>query len=166
MSVVGNTHNASYPAVRESISPAREALVELAAASGATRERLASIRLATSEVLTNVVLHAYRGGPGSIQVTAAAVSEELVILISDDGRGLHAPNNSPGLGVGLMLVSQVADGFTIGRRAGGGTEVQMRFSLAANGQTALDHLRNATDQLRGSVMAASRPASARFSTTT
>lgn len=160
MSVVGNTHNASYPAIRESISPAREALVGLAAAAGATTEQLESIRLATSEVLTNAVLHAYHDGPGWIEVTAAAVPEELLILISDNGRGLHAPNNSPGLGLGLMLVSQVADDFSIGNRSGGGTEVQIRFSLDGTRETA------GHDQLRGSVMAASRPASARFSTTT
>jgi anti-sigma regulatory factor (Ser/Thr protein kinase) len=160
MSVVGNTHNASYPAVPESISPAREALVNLAAASGAAIDQLESIRLATSEVLTNVVLHAYHDGPGWIEVTAAAVSDELLILISDDGRGLHAPNNSPGLGLGLMLVSQVADDFSIGARASGGTEVQIRFSLARGREIA------GQDQLRGSVIAASRPASACFSTTT
>ncbi|HEY2769599.1 MAG TPA: ATP-binding protein [Solirubrobacteraceae bacterium] len=159
MSVVGNTHNASYPAVRESISPAREALVRLASAAGATAEQLESIRLATSEVLTNVVLHAYRGRPGRIQVTAAAVAEELLILISDDGRGLHARNDSPGLGLGLVLVSQVADDFSIGSRSEGGTEVQIRFCLDGTRETA------GQDQLRGSVMAASRPASARFSTT-
>jgi anti-sigma regulatory factor (Ser/Thr protein kinase) len=160
MSVVGNTHNATYRAVPESISPAREALVGLAARAGATREQLESIRLATSEVLTNVVLHAYRDRPGQIHVTAAAVAEELLILISDDGRGLHAPNDSPGRGLGLMLVSRVADGFSVGSRSGGGTEVQIRFSLDRTRESA------GQDQLRGSVMAASRPASARFSTTT
>jgi anti-sigma regulatory factor (Ser/Thr protein kinase) len=157
---VGNTHNASYPAIPESISPAREALVGLAAAAGAREEQLEAVRLATSEVLTNAVLHAYRDGPGRIQVTAAAMSEELFILIADDGCGLHAPNESPGLGLGLMLVSRVADDFSIGSRSGGGTELQIRFSLARTRATA------GYDQLRGSVVAASRPAAARFSTTT
>jgi serine/threonine-protein kinase RsbW len=160
MSVVGNTHNATYPAVPESIAPAREALVDLAVHAGATEEQVEAVRLATSEVLTNVVLHAYHDGPGRIQVTAAAVADELLILISDDGRGMHAPNDSPGLGLGLMLVSRVADDFSIGHRSGGGTEVQIRFSLAVASHAA------GRDQLRGSVMAASRPASARFSTTT
>jgi serine/threonine-protein kinase RsbW len=126
----GDALNQSYPAVAEAVPLARRALTEVAAAAGAGGERLEEIRLAVSEALTNAVVHAYRGNePGHFQVTAAVASGELWVLISDDGRGLHAWNDSRGLGIGLSLISGLTDDFAIVTRASGGTEVQMRFDL-------------------------------------
>src|SRR5579885_2151846 len=122
--------NESYPALPESVPVARRALAEVAAAAGASGERLDEIRLAVSEALTNAVVHAYRNGAtGEFHVTAAIASGELWVLISDDGRGLHAWNDSRGLGIGLSLISGLSDDFAIVTRASGGTEVQMRFDL-------------------------------------
>jgi serine/threonine-protein kinase RsbW len=126
----GDALNQSYPAVAEAVPLARRALTEVAAAAGAGGERLEEIRLAVSEALTNAVVHAYRGNEtGQFQVTAAIASGELWVLISDDGRGLHAWNDSRGLGMGLSLISGLSDDFAIVTRASGGTEVQMRFDL-------------------------------------
>ena len=122
--------NESYPAVPESVPRARHALTDVATAAGAGGERLEEIRLAVSEALTNAVVHAYRGSEaGRFQVTAAIASGEFWVLISDDGRGLHAWNDSRGLGIGLSLISGLSDDFAIVTRGSGGTEVQMRFDL-------------------------------------
>jgi anti-sigma regulatory factor (Ser/Thr protein kinase) len=122
--------NQSYPAVPESVPMARRALAGVAAAAGVGGERLEEIRLAASEALTNAVVHAYRDTEvGSIHVTAAITAGELWVLIGDDGRGLHAWNDSRGLGIGLSLISGLSDDFAIVTRASGGTEVQMRFDL-------------------------------------
>jgi anti-sigma regulatory factor (Ser/Thr protein kinase) len=111
-------------------------------AAGAAGERLDEVRLAVSEALTNAVVHAYRDGePGRFQVTAALASGELWVLIGDDGRGLHAWNDSRGLGIGLSLISGLSDDFAIVTRASGGTEVQMRFDLKT-GAAALARLRH------------------------
>jgi anti-sigma regulatory factor (Ser/Thr protein kinase) len=127
----GDALNQSYPAVPEAVPLARGALADVAAAAGAGGERLEEIRLAVSEALTNAVVHAYRGGePGHFHVTAAVASGELWVLVSDDGRGLHAWNDSRGLGIGLSLISGLSDDFAIVTRATGGTEVQMRFDLS------------------------------------
>lgn len=126
----GDALNESYPAVPEAVPVARRALTEVAAAAGAGGERLEEIRLAVSEALTNAVVHAYRDGEsGRFHVTAAIASGELWVLISDDGRGLHAWNDSRGLGIGLSLISGLSDDFAIVTRASGGTEVQMRFDV-------------------------------------
>ena len=126
----GEALNESYPAVPEAVRIARNALAEVAAAAGAGGERLDEIRLAVSEALTNAVVHAYRDvEAGGFHVTAAVASGELWVLISDDGRGLHAWNDSRGLGIGLSLISGLSDDFAIVSRAAGGTEVQMRFDL-------------------------------------
>jgi len=127
----GDALNETYPAVAEAVPLARHVLTEVAAAAGAGGERLEEIRLAVSEALTNAVVHAYRGDDtGHFHVTAAVASGELWVLISDDGRGLHAWNDSRGLGIGLSLISGLSDDFAIVTRASGGTEVQMRFDLS------------------------------------
>jgi serine/threonine-protein kinase RsbW len=124
----------SYPALPESVPIARRALAAVAAAAGAAGERLEEIRLAVSEALTNAVVHAYRNGDaGRLHVTAAVTSGELWVLIGDDGRGMHARNDSRGLGIGLSLISGLSDDFAILSRASGGTEVQMRFDLRRGG---------------------------------
>lgn len=126
----GEALSESYPAVPETVPLARRALAAVAAAAGAAGERLEEIRLAVSEALTNAVVHAYRNGEaGHLYVTAAVASGELWVLIGDDGRGLHAWNDSQGLGIGLSLISGLSDDFAIVTRASGGTEVQMRFDL-------------------------------------
>jgi serine/threonine-protein kinase RsbW/stage II sporulation protein AB (anti-sigma F factor) len=96
---------------------------------GATEDQLDSIRLAVSEAATNVVVHAYQDHPGQIQLDAGLASGELWVLIADDGFGMRPRLDSPGLGVGLALISQVCDDFAIANRSSGGTEVRMRFGL-------------------------------------
>lgn len=122
----------SYPAWAGSIPRAREALAAYAASAGACPEEIDAIRTAASEALTNVVLHAYEGRPaGEIHVATTLAGGVLWILIADDGGGLRVRRDSPGLGFGLMLIAHVCDDFTVVERAGGGTEIQMRFSLAS-----------------------------------
>ncbi len=135
----GDALNQSYLAVAETVPLARRAVTDVAAVAGAGGERLEEIRLAVSEALTNAVVHAYRGDqPGHFHVTAAVASGELWVLISDDGRGLHAYNDSRGLGIGLSLISGLSDDFAIVTRASGGTEVQMRFDLTQSPSGAPD----------------------------
>ena len=130
----GEALNESYPATPEAVPLARRALAAVAAAAGAAGDRLDEIRLAVSEALTNAVVHAYRNGEaGHVHVTAAVASDELWVLIGDDGRGLHAWNDSRGLGIGLSLISGLSDDLSIVTRASGGTEVQMRFDLRNTG---------------------------------
>ncbi len=159
MSVVGKTLNESYPAVAASVPAARRAISQLAAEAGAPPEQVEAVRLAASEAITNAVRHAYRRGQGMVHVTAALASDELWVLVSDDGCGMQVRSDSPGLGLGLGLISQESDDFTILRRASGGTEVRMRFDL-------VDAELRSEDQGRGSEASAARPASSRFSTTT
>jgi serine/threonine-protein kinase RsbW len=159
MAAAADTLNRTYAAEPASVPAIRQEVVELAVAAGAPHEQVEAIRLAVSEAVTNVVVHAYRWRPGRIYVTAAVVSDELWVLIGDTGCGMNVRSDSPGLGLGLVLISQECDGFTIVTRATGGTEVRMRFDLVH------DELQSG-HYARGSVAAAWRPASARFSTTT
>ncbi len=129
---VGKNLNETYRATPEAVADARTRLADFAAAAGASPSQVEAVRLATSEAMTNAVLHAYQGQPGSIYVNAAVVSAELWILVADDGQGLQPRADRPGLGLGLGLISQVSDDFSLVSRASGGLEVRIRFDLAAS----------------------------------
>lgn len=168
MNVVNPTLNTSYPAVSASVSRARRDVCELARRSGASPEELDAVRLAVSEAVTNVVRHAYRDDSGTVQLTAAAAGGELWVLVADDGDGMEVRTPYPGLGVGLALISQMADHVTIHHRGTGGVELRMRFDLETRRDTRpapRDELAERRAQPRGSLASARSPASPRFSTT-
>jgi serine/threonine-protein kinase RsbW len=147
-----------YSATAESVPLARESLAAFAAAAGATGDELDDIRLAVSEAVTNVVVHAYRGRRGYINLTAALAGDEMWVLVTDHGSGLHARSDSRGLGFGLALIAQLSDEFAIVQPAAGGTEVRMRFAVRPAHVEPDDHR-------RGSLFSARSPASPSFSTT-
>jgi serine/threonine-protein kinase RsbW/stage II sporulation protein AB (anti-sigma F factor) len=94
------------------------------------RDRL---RLAVTEAVTNVVMHAYRFAPepGDVLVTVEHLDDALAVVVRDHGIGLLPRTDSPGLGLGLGLMAQLADQCEIATRAAGGVEVRLRFALAA-----------------------------------
>ena len=151
--------SASYAAVPASLTCARRSVTALALSAGATSEQVDAIRLAASEALTNVIVHAYGDRTGEIHLTAAAAGGEFWILVADDGEGLRPGGASSGLGLGLTLIADACDEFTIVKRSTGGTELRMRFALGAETPTAR------RDQLLGSIASARSPASSVFSTT-
>jgi serine/threonine-protein kinase RsbW len=118
-----------YSAVAESVPLARSALVSIARSAGADTEQLEAVRLAASEALTNAVIHGYPRRSGRIHVTAWSSEGELVVEIADDGLGFQTHTDTPGLGMGLGLISQLTDEFTIRQPSSGGTSVRMRFWL-------------------------------------
>lgn len=124
-----NTLTVSYPALPDSVARGRRELSSFAEAAGADERQVESIRLAVSEAMTNAVLHAYREGGGEVHLTAALVSDELWVLVADDGCGLEPRTDRPGLGLGLAIMSQVSEEMAVVPRASGGTEVRMRFAL-------------------------------------
>jgi len=151
----------AYAAVPTSVPQARNAVAAFAVAAGGTGEQVERIRLAASEALTNVVVHAYvrahGSDPGRIHVNACVTDEGLWLLIADDGAGLHPRDDSPGLGMGLALIAHSSQELSVVNRSSGGTEVRMRFPLGAGSDPPEDH--------RGSDFSASLPATSSFSTT-
>lgn len=130
MLIPGETFSESYPALPESVVQARNALTEFARDAGADAERLEAVRLAASEAVTNAVMHAYHERQrGTVQVSASYVENEVWLLVADAGNGMRPRANSPGLGLGLALIAQLADEFQILSRGSGGTELRLRFKL-------------------------------------
>ena len=99
---------------------------------GAPEPVLEGVRLAVSEALANVVLHAYVGrDPGIMIAEAWCDADHLLVRVCDEGRGLVPRVDSPGLGVGISLMASMSDDFNVTNRDGKpGTIVSLRFSLA------------------------------------
>jgi anti-sigma regulatory factor (Ser/Thr protein kinase) len=120
------------PAHAEEIAGIRSAVLAFAEVRGITKAARDDIVLAVSEACTNVVVHAYIDAavPGSLTVTSAYVSEELVVTVRDEGRGMLARADSPGLGLGLAIISRLASQAEFGPNGTSGTEVRMTFAAA------------------------------------
>lgn len=129
--------NESQLATPAAVAPLRRAVADYACAVGVRGAQLDAVRLAVSEALTNVVLHAYREDPGYVHVTARAVQDELWVLVADEGCGPSATPLRPGLGWGLAFITDASDEFTLAERADGGTEARMLFRLGDG--SAKDH---------------------------
>jgi serine/threonine-protein kinase RsbW len=120
-----------YPATPPCISRIRQAVHDLAREAGVSEDRLGAVALAVTEACTNVVLHAYPASqPGHVHVTCEDRRNSLRIIVADDGHGLLARRESEGLGLGLGLIAQLTDAYTIGPNGKGGTRVTMHFDHA------------------------------------
>jgi anti-sigma regulatory factor (Ser/Thr protein kinase) len=112
----------SYPAIASSVAEARRSIKRFALSAGVNRDRVEEICLAASEAITNAVRFAYPARIGHIHVTAWLAGGELWVLVAD----------SDGLGLGLGLISQLTDGFSVVERSSGGTELRLRFAVSSD----------------------------------
>jgi serine/threonine-protein kinase RsbW/stage II sporulation protein AB (anti-sigma F factor) len=122
----------STRASAENVPQIRRAVVEFAHANGISAARARDIRLAISEAVTNAVVHAYprHSEPGNVHVCATAEGDWMELRVKDDGVGSAPRTDSPGLGLGLPLMSHLADQLELRPLPDGrGTELWMRFRL-------------------------------------
>lgn len=111
---------------------ARRAVTDWARSYVEDRAVLSDIALAITEAATNVVLHAYRDHdePGAVTIEAEYLHDHVCFYVRDEGSGLAPRVDSPGLGLGLGLIAQVADSADVRAPEDGGTEVVMRFNIS------------------------------------
>jgi serine/threonine-protein kinase RsbW/stage II sporulation protein AB (anti-sigma F factor) len=116
-------------AIPERIGELRQAARAFAELHGV--DRLDDVALAVTEACANVIAHAYVDRtPGPLRLTAAHEDAGVSFLVTDDGSGLAPRPDSPGLGLGLPLIAQLADQFELSDNGGRGTRVRMRFDIA------------------------------------
>jgi anti-sigma regulatory factor (Ser/Thr protein kinase) len=83
--------------------------------------------LAVAEAASNIVRHAYADDElGTLELHADFQDGTLEVVISDRGRGVRLPGHR-NVGVGLPLIAELTDEFTIGEGCPRGVEVWMRF---------------------------------------
>lgn len=118
------------PAEPRSVSRMRHAVVGFARTQGVPEATLGEIALAVTEAATNAVLHAFVDrNPGTLALAAEPQHDALLVRVLDDGRGMQPRADSPGLGMGLPTMGQLAERLDLREGPGGrGTEVRMVFS--------------------------------------
>jgi anti-sigma regulatory factor (Ser/Thr protein kinase) len=111
-------------AVPESIPVARHVAARFAAECDGEAEHVA---LATSEAVTNAVIHAYRNTePGLVRLSAMLEDDDLIVTVRDEGIGMRPDLDSPGMGYGVALIGSLTTTSSFVNRDRG-LEVAMRF---------------------------------------
>src|SRR3712207_2060652 len=93
----------------------RHAVVDLARRNGASDDVRTDLALAVGEACANVVVHAYPPGDvGPLIVHAEVKDGQIQIYVCDQGQGMTPRPDSPGLGLGLPLIANLADNLELG----------------------------------------------------
>lgn len=119
-------------ATAEQVSATRKQAITWAEAHDVPEPPIQDLRLALAEALANAAVHAYEpGDPGEVTVTMVIdQGRELRVRVADHGRGMQPRTDSPGLGLGLPLMSRLAQSIDIRSAPGGaGNEIAMTFPL-------------------------------------
>src|SRR3981081_4068448 len=123
----------------ENVAIGRQALTGIADAMRLDTGLLSDIKTAVSEACNNVVLHAYDGHEGPLEVYVCPTEDELDVVVRDEGLGIqpNPPEPDAGVqGVGLSLIQALTDHVEFRGAAGEGTEVRMGVRAAGLVDTA------------------------------
>jgi serine/threonine-protein kinase RsbW len=115
----------------ENVLLVRETLSGMAETLGVDGVDLNDIRTAVTEACNNVVLHAYEGEEGPLQVEVYLAEHVVEVVVRDHGTGIKPHIRSDqenALGIGLSIIQALAPRVEFKDVAGGGTEVRMEFS--------------------------------------
>lgn len=112
----------------ESVTLVRSVLSALAEELELDDELADDLRTAVSEACNNVVLHAYPGAVGPMIVSFDLLAGVLEVSIEDRGAGItHIAVSEERMGVGLAVISALADRAQFQKGREGGTTVRMSF---------------------------------------
>jgi serine/threonine-protein kinase RsbW len=119
----------TLPATAENVMVVRQAVAGVGEALSLSGSRIADLKTVVTEACNNVVLHAYDGDPGPLEVTAEPRSGELEVQVADEGKGFRprANQGDESLGLGLPLIAALSDSFEISGGAGQGSRTTIRF---------------------------------------
>ena len=118
----------------ENVLLVRQALSGLAEAVGLDPVALNDVSTAVTEACNNVVLHAYDGREGPLEVELSTTPSGLDATVRDHGAGIElgikAAEEVSG-GIGLPVIQALSDSVEFRDVPGGGTEVAMHFEAAS-----------------------------------
>jgi serine/threonine-protein kinase RsbW/stage II sporulation protein AB (anti-sigma F factor) len=112
-----------------SVGAIRNGVRGFARAHGASDALLIDLALAVTEAVTNSVVHAFIDRePGFVRAHIQAGADELVVVVTDNGRGMQPRADSPGLGLGLPTIASLTTAMDMHTAPGGGTVITMTFA--------------------------------------
>lgn len=99
-------------------------------------ELLDDLKTSVSEACNNVVLHAYDGQPGPMEVSLFIGDEQLRVTVSDHGVGMPSPPPSGDAthGIGLAVIRALAENVQFHSSPSDGTVVSMEFAVRRDGR--------------------------------
>jgi serine/threonine-protein kinase RsbW len=116
----------------ENISLIRTTLAGVAEAIDLPRETFDDVSTAVTEAANNVVLHAYEGERGLLEVDIHIAPGALTVIVRDEGIGISGredrPRDGGSLKLGLPVIAAIASRVEFRACEGGGTEVRMEFA--------------------------------------
>jgi serine/threonine-protein kinase RsbW/stage II sporulation protein AB (anti-sigma F factor) len=119
-----------FPALAQRVPAARHVVAGYANEHAIPDRQVKAVELAVTEAVTNAVLHGFRSrDPGTVTVAMTIdAARTISVSVADDGEGMRPGSDGPGLGLGMALMSVVADRVEYRTPVTGrGTEVRMRF---------------------------------------
>ena len=121
----------------ENVAVVRAALSGIAESAGFDEELATDVKTAVSEACNNVVIHAYEGQRGPMRVLVTDSGDRVDIIVRDDGTGIRRLSSTDDhMGLGLALISALADQAEFRSPSDGGTEVRMRFRRSDDSEEA------------------------------
>jgi serine/threonine-protein kinase RsbW len=124
----GSDVRLTLPARPENVAVVRHVLGAFAEALQLPDPAIEDMRLAVTEACTNVVRHAYSDGePGPVEILIRPEGDELLVVVSDRGRGLAPSADSSGPGLGLPLIAALSHSFEIEQVPDNGSRLRMSF---------------------------------------
>ena len=125
------------PASENSLPLVRQALRSVGETVDADLNALEDAELAVTEAMANAVEHAYEGEDGEVRVTLDPMESELMVVVSDDGRGIPEDfQRREGRGFGLSMIQGIAEKLEL--RGGDGTDVSMTFAMGRSETETVD----------------------------
>lgn len=132
------------PSHADNVGLCRVAVATFAANLGFSLADIEELKVAVSEAVSNVVVHAYGKEEGPVHLRCAAEGDGLRIVVADEGVGIadvekaREPSYSTDperMGLGFVFMESFSDEFSVQSSLGAGTRVEMlrRREAAAEG---------------------------------
>lgn len=127
--------NMEFPSLPQNVRFVRSAAAIFASRLDFTLDEIDEIKVATSEAVSNAVVHAYQGETGPVRVTFSVEDGALIIVVQDEGSGIEdvswalepANTTSPEehMGLGLVFINEYMNDVVVQSKVGRGTQVKM-----------------------------------------
>ena len=123
------------PSRPQNVGLCRVAVATFAANIGFTLAEIEEIKVAVSEAVSNVVVHAYPSAEGLIGLRCEESSDGIAITVRDEGIGIadvaqarqaSFSTDPERMGLGFVFMESFSDEFMVESAPGKGTRVEMR----------------------------------------
>ncbi len=127
--------------VPASVQLVRSVIRTVATAAEIDPALLDDLNTAISEACNNVVLHAYPLGTGPLMFSMVVRRDQVEAVVRDRGCGMRRVSiRNRGLGMGVVVISALADQAEFQTDPDAGTEVRMKFRRPVPASPVLEEL--------------------------